>query len=129
MLENAALVAFVPISDVSVAREFYATTLGLTVLEESPFALVVDANGTKIRLTPVPGFRPQPFTVAGWDVASIDATISQLTDRGVTFRRFDGMDQKANGVWQAPSGDLVAWFGDPDDNLLSLTEFALTTSP
>ena len=128
MLKDAALIAFIPVSGIGVARAFYESTLGLAVLEESPFALVVDANGTKLRLTPVPELRPQPFTVAGWEVADIDATVSELDVRGVTFKRFDGMQQRPNGVWQSPSGDLVAWFADLDDNILSLTEFALPPS-
>jgi hypothetical protein len=73
----------------------------------------------------VPHLHPQPFTVGGWEVADIDATISELDARGVTFKRFEGMDQRANGVWQSPSGDLVAWFADLDDNILSLTQYAL----
>jgi hypothetical protein len=128
MLRDAALVAFIPVSGISVARAFYESTLGLAVLEESPFALVVDANGTKLRLTPVAELRPQPFTVAGWEVADIDATASELDVRGVTFKRFDGMQQRPNGVWQSPSGDLVAWFADLDDNILSLTELMLLPS-
>jgi hypothetical protein len=128
MLRDAALVAFIPVSGISVARAFYESTLGLAVLEESPFALVVDANGTKLRLTPVAELRPQPFTVAGWEVADIDATVSELDVRGVTFKRFDGMQQRPNGVWQSPSGDLVAWFADLDDNILSLTELMLLPS-
>jgi hypothetical protein len=128
MLENASLVAFIPVSGITVARAFYATTLGFTVLEESPFALVISANGTKIRLSPVPDLHPQPFTIAGWEVADIDATISELDARGVTFKRFEGMDQRANGVWQSPSGDFVAWFADLDDNILSLTEYAVLES-
>jgi hypothetical protein len=128
MLKDAALVAFIPVSAIGVARAFYESTLGLAVLEESPFALVVDANGTKLRLTPVPELRPQPFTVAGWEVADIDATVNELDVRGVTFKRFDGMQQRPNGVWQSPSGDLVAWFADLDDNILSLTEFVLPSS-
>jgi hypothetical protein len=128
MLRDAALVAFIPVSGISVARAFYESTLGLAVLEESPFALVVDANGTKLRLTPVAELRPQPFTVAGWEVADIDATVSELDVRVVTFKRFDGMQQRPNGVWQSPSGDLVAWFADLDDNILSLTELMLLPS-
>jgi catechol 2,3-dioxygenase-like lactoylglutathione lyase family enzyme len=125
MLEDASLIAFIPVSEIDVARAFYESTLGLAVLEEGPFALVVNANGTKLRLTPVSELRPQPFTVAGWEVADIDQTVSELSARGVAFKSFDGMEQRPNGVWQSPSGDLVAWFTDLDDNILSLTEFAL----
>ncbi len=54
------------------------------VIDESPFALVVDANGTSVRITPVGAFTPHPFTIAGWEVDDIDATIAVLVGRGVT---------------------------------------------
>ncbi len=116
--------AFIPVTDAALARTFYESTLGLSVVDDSPFALVIDANGTKIRVTPVPDLRPQPFAIAGWQVADIAVTVNELVARGVEFNRYDGMDQTANGVWASPSGDLVAWFLDPDGNTLSLTQFA-----
>jgi catechol 2,3-dioxygenase-like lactoylglutathione lyase family enzyme len=124
MLGSAPLMAFVPVTDIAAARTFYESILGLRVLDESPFALVVDANGTKVRITPVPDLRPQPFTIAGWEVADIGATVEELAALGVVFNRYDGMRQRANGIWASPNGDLVAWFADPDGNTLSLTQFA-----
>jgi len=123
VLEGAQFIGFIPVADLAVARTFYVSTLELPVLDDSPFALVVDASGTSVRITPVGEFTPHPFTIAGWDVPDIDATIAVLDDRGVVFNRYDGMGRRANGVWEAPSGDLVAWFKDPDGNTLSLTEF------
>jgi catechol 2,3-dioxygenase-like lactoylglutathione lyase family enzyme len=115
---------FIPVTDVVVARMFYESTLGLDVIDDSPFALVVEANGTTIRITPVPELRPQPFTIAGWQVTDIAVTGEELVERGVTFNRYDGMEQTSDGVWTSPSGDLVAWFLDPDGNTLSLTQSA-----
>src|ERR1700723_1487223 len=106
MLAGSPMIAFIPVFDVEVAREFYGATLGLTIVEESPFALVVDANGTQVRITPVPELTPQPFTIAGWDVDDITATVEGLVARGVTFTRYEGMGQRPNGVWGSPSGDL-----------------------
>lgn len=106
-----------------VARHFYVSTLGLTVTDESQFALVVDANGTMLRLTPVPDLRPQPFTIVGWAVADIESAVDALVSAGVTFNRYDGMEQDARGIWKSPGGDSVAWFLDPDGNNLSLTGF------
>jgi catechol 2,3-dioxygenase-like lactoylglutathione lyase family enzyme len=123
MLGASPFVGFIPVADIAVARAFYVSTLELPVIDESPFALVVDAFGTSVRITPVGAFTPHPFTIAGWEVEDIDATITSLVDRGVVFTRYEGMEQRANGVWEAPSGDLVAWFTDPDGNTLSLTEF------
>jgi catechol 2,3-dioxygenase-like lactoylglutathione lyase family enzyme len=122
-LEGSALMAFVPVTDIDAARNFYASTLRLSVLDESPLALVVDANGTMLRITPVPELRRRPFTIAGWQVDDIEATIDLLSSRGVVFTHYDGMGQRDNGVWESPSRDLVAWFTDPDGNTLSLTEF------
>lgn len=121
VLENASFVGFVPVRDAVAARRFYEGVLGLEVIEDTPFALVVDARGAKLRVTPVPDFTPPPFTVAGWTVPDIDAAVRALAGRGVAFTRYDGMDQDDLGIWTAPGGSRVAWFGDPDGNTLSLT--------
>lgn len=124
MLGGANLVAFVGSADLARAREFYEATLGLRVVEEDPFAVVLDANGTMLRVTAVPDFGPAGFTVCGWTVDDIGATIGALTERGVSFLRFPGMDQDELGVWTAPSRAKIAWFNDPDGNVLSLTQDA-----
>jgi catechol 2,3-dioxygenase-like lactoylglutathione lyase family enzyme len=123
-LERAPIIVFIPVSDLHVARRFYVGALSLPVTDESPFALVVDANGTMLRLTPVSDLRTQPFTVAGWAVPDIDATVDALTALGVAFTHYEGMGQDPSGIWDAPGGDRVAWFTDPDGNILSLTTFA-----
>jgi len=124
MLATADVVAFAPTADVDAARAFYRDVLGLTLVEESPFALVFDANGTMLRVTPTNGdFTPFPFTILGWQVGDIVATIEGLADRGVEFARFEGLDQDQLGVWDSPGGTRVAWFRDPDGNVLSLTQF------
>jgi catechol 2,3-dioxygenase-like lactoylglutathione lyase family enzyme len=125
-LGAAPFIGFVPVLDLAVAREFYASTLGLSVAEETPAGLVLDAGATMLRIAAVPRFSPQPFTVAGWAVPDIRTTIAELSGRGIAFVRFDGMDQDADGVWTAPNGDQVAWFHDPDGNVLSLTTFHTT---
>ena len=55
--------------------------------------------------------------------ADLAASIEQLVSRGVRFTRFDGLEQDDRGVWTTPNGDRVAWFADPDGNVLSLTQF------
>lgn len=121
MLAEMPFVGFIPVRDIPTARAFYGDDLGLRVVEESPFALVVDAHGTTLRLTPVPDFTPQPFTVAGWGVPDIVATARALAGRGIECVRFDGLEQDELGVWAAPGGARVAWFRDPDGNTLSLS--------
>ncbi len=123
MLENARTIAFLPSSDLDRSCEFFASTLGLTVEEVTPFACVVRTSSLMLRVTKVDSLSPQPFTVFGWEVANIAATVAALTSAGVDFLRFDGMPQSPDGVWTTPNGDQVAWFHDPDGNTLSLTQF------
>jgi catechol 2,3-dioxygenase-like lactoylglutathione lyase family enzyme len=122
MLSNSKLVAFVATKDIARARSFYERALGLPALSEDDFALVVDAGGTPVRVAKVGDFTPAPFTVLGWEVADIREAMARLAQKGVTFERFGGMGQDPSGVWTAPGGARVAWFKDPDGNVLSLTE-------
>jgi catechol 2,3-dioxygenase-like lactoylglutathione lyase family enzyme len=117
------VIAFASIVDVSRARDFYRDILGLRlIMEEPPFALVFDANGIMLRLGMAKELPPAHGTVLGWQVPEITATVKDLLQAGVRFERFAGMDQDELGVWTAPSGAKVAWFKDPDGNILSLSE-------
>ena len=120
MLGSEQLVAFVPITDIERSKAFYVDTLGLSVVEESPFALVLRAGDVTIRATLVQDLTPQPFTVLGWEVADVPATARRLTEAGVEFQRYEGMEQDELGVWTAPDRTPVAWFRDPDGNTLSI---------
>ena len=125
ILGGSKLMAFAAVTDMVRARAFYEGVLGLRLVEdEKPFALVFDANGTMLRVTPVAEHHSVEHTVLGWEVDSIESTVERLTAAGVTFRRYAGMnDGNALGIWTAPSGARVAWFNDPDGNLLSVTQF------
>ena len=123
MLESSDLVAFVATTDLPQAREFYEQQLGLNLADQNDFAYVFDANGTMLRVTAVPEVPRTGYTVLGWRVADIEATIRSLTTKGIVFKRYDGMDQDENGIWTTPGGEKVAWFADPDGNTLSLTQF------
>ena len=122
MLGTHELVAFLATRDAARARAFYEGVLGLSLVEDSGFALVFDARGTRLRIQKVDELRPHPFTALGWQVPRIDEVVDHLAHKGVTFERFPGMDQDARGIWQSPSGARVAWFKDPDGNTLSVTE-------
>jgi catechol 2,3-dioxygenase-like lactoylglutathione lyase family enzyme len=124
VLASAPYVGFIPVRDVAVARQFYEGVLGLPVVADTPFALVVDAHGVPLRVTPVPDFQPQPFTIGGWAVPDVAAAARALAERGVAGNRYDGMEQDDLGIWTAPDGDRVFWFADPDGNTLSLTTVA-----
>jgi catechol 2,3-dioxygenase-like lactoylglutathione lyase family enzyme len=124
MLAPAALVGFIGVSDLDRAQHFYGDKLGLPLSDERPFALVAQVAGTMLRITDVGEVAPVPYTVLGWSVSDLDATIDRLVARGVTFTRYETLNQDERGVWTAPGNSRIAWFLDPDGNNLSLTEFA-----
>jgi catechol 2,3-dioxygenase-like lactoylglutathione lyase family enzyme len=123
MFNNNKIVALVPISDGDKARSFYVDKLGLKFLSDDGFAIVLDANGNKVRLTKMKEVKPQPFSVLGWETSDIATDIRQLQANGVIFERFgDFMKQDELGIWTAPDGTKVAWFKDPDGNILGLSQ-------
>lgn len=124
MLNAARLMAFVPSRDLERARAFYVEVLGLKFVSQDPFALVLTANGTMLRIAKVGEFQPAAFTILGFDVANISNEIALLRARGVLFERYSGLQQDEMGIWRSPSGAQVAWFKDADGNVLSLTEFS-----
>lgn len=123
VLGSADLVAFMPTTNLVQAKAFYGTMLGLPMEGESPIAVTFDANGTTFRCVLVERFTPFPFTIVGWTVQDIAATVTELTARGIAFQRFDGIQQDQLGVWRSPGGAQVAWFKDPFGNTISLTQF------
>jgi catechol 2,3-dioxygenase-like lactoylglutathione lyase family enzyme len=124
MLAASEVIAFAAATDLRQARAFYEQVLGLRLIEQNDFACVFDANGTMLRVTAVAEVARPGYTVLGWRVAEIAATVHGLAERGVVFLRYDGMDQDENGIWTTPGGDQIAWFTDPAGNVLSLTQFA-----
>jgi len=117
------IVAFVPIVDVERAKAFYRDKLKLTLVSEDlPFALVFDAHGIMLRLAIGGKASPAPGTVLGWRVPDITAAASDLAQAGIQFERYEFLQQDELGIWTSPTGARVAWFKDPDGNVLSLSE-------
>jgi catechol 2,3-dioxygenase-like lactoylglutathione lyase family enzyme len=125
VLGGSDLVAFAPTTDPAKSRAFYEGLLGLRlVADEKPFALVFDANGIMLRVTAVHELKPQQFTILGWNVADIEMTVDRLRTAGVEFQCYKGVnDGDPRGIWNSPSGARIAWFKDPDGNVLSVTQF------
>ena len=122
MLGSNKIVAFVPTRDSAQARAFYEGTLGLKFVTDDGFALVLDANGIMIRVAKVPEFKPAQFTILGWEVLDIESTVSDLAKEGVRFEKYGLPGQDERGIWSAPGGAKVAWFKDPDGNVLSVSQ-------
>ena len=122
MLSDKKIKAFAPSTNPVRAKSFYKDLLGLTLLSEDDYGLEFDANGTLLRVIFVKEFTPQGFTILGWNVSDLYELIKSLSKKGIEFNKYDFLEQDDYGVWLSPGGSKVAWFKDPDGNVLSLTE-------
>ena len=103
------------------ARKFYGETLGFRFLRDDGFALVFDANGTLLRIAKMKEFSPVAYTILGWEVDDIASVVRDLSASGIVFERYPGMPQDEQAICTFPNGDSVAWFKDPEGNVLSLS--------
>ena len=128
MLNQCSIIGFIPAKDVAQAHAFYVDLLGLELVSEDNFALVVrangtlKANGTLIRIVILGDFTPAPYTILGWEVTDIAGATAELSQQGVTFERYVSFEQDVSGIWTSPDGSRVAWFKDPAGNALSLSQ-------
>ena len=122
MLSYGKMAGFLLTRDYDKARAFFEGKLGFTFVSLDQFALVMDTGHNKIRIVKMPNFTPLQSTVLGWEVQDIEAGVTELTKRGVEFNKYPFVQDKERGIWTAPGGDRVAWFHDPDGNVLSLAQ-------
>jgi catechol 2,3-dioxygenase-like lactoylglutathione lyase family enzyme len=117
------LVAFLSVSQRERALTFYRDVLGFEVRSSDDFGDFVQLEGALLRITVLPDFHASRHPVLGWNVRDVVATVRSMRDRGVVFTVYEGMGQDDLGIWTAPDGQAkVAWFADPDGNVLSLSQ-------
>jgi catechol 2,3-dioxygenase-like lactoylglutathione lyase family enzyme len=116
------VVTFLLTKDTVAALAFYRDTLGLKFLRDDGFALVFDMNGVLLRISKDPEFKPAQHAVLGWESADIVASVDRLREKGIVFNRYVNMGQDERGISTFPNGDRVAWFKDPDGNVLSISQ-------
>jgi catechol 2,3-dioxygenase-like lactoylglutathione lyase family enzyme len=121
-LEGGRLVGFAATTDAGRSRAFYEGKLGLRVTEDGPLAMVLDAGGSMIRVQKLKAHQPQPFTVLGWNVNDLSATVAALARAGVSCEHYAFPFQDALGIATFPDGAKVAWLKDPDGNILSVAQ-------
>jgi catechol 2,3-dioxygenase-like lactoylglutathione lyase family enzyme len=124
MLDSGKMIGFVATTDYDRARAFYVDELGFEFVSLDQFALVLRVGGHMIRIAKVPKFTAQQFTVLGWEVSDVEAVAKWLHARGVETEKFPWVTDKELGIWSAPGGDKIAWFKDPDGNVLSISQHA-----
>ena len=122
MAAPGSLIGFAPITDAERSKRFYADTLGLEFIEDDGFALIFQSGDNMVRLARMPQVTPAQYTILGWQSSQIEADVEALTAKGVTFVRYGFLEQDVLGIWTSPNGNKVAWFTDPDGNVLSLSQ-------
>ena len=121
------VITFLLTKNPDAALAFYRDTLGLTFRRDDGFALVFDLSGVMLRITRVPEFTPARGTVLGWESSNIRADVLRLKEKGIALEIYPDMSQDDLGIATFPGGDKVAWFKDPDGNLLSLSQHFVGT--
>jgi catechol 2,3-dioxygenase-like lactoylglutathione lyase family enzyme len=122
MLADMKMMGFLLTKDYEKARAFYEGNLGFEFVSLDQFALVMKAGKSMIRIVRMPTFTPLQSTVLGWEVDDIEAIVNWLVKRGVVFDKYPFVQDKQRGIWTAPGGSKVAWFKDPDGNVLGVSE-------
>jgi catechol 2,3-dioxygenase-like lactoylglutathione lyase family enzyme len=124
MLTAGKMVGFLVTTDYEKARAFYEGKLGFKFVSLDQFALALRAGGNMIRIIRSETFQPAQGTVLGWEADDVRATVLWLKGRGVMTEKYAFVPDQELGIWTAPSGDQVAWFKDPDGNVLSISHHA-----
>jgi catechol 2,3-dioxygenase-like lactoylglutathione lyase family enzyme len=122
MLASAKMVGFVPTKNYDQARAFYEGKLGFDFVSLDQFALVMRVGGHMVRFVKMPNFTPLQSTILGWEVDDIQSVAQWLNQCGVTLEKYAFVQDRELGIWTAPTGDKVAWFKDPDGNVLSISQ-------
>jgi len=121
MLTDMKLIGFLVTIDYDRAREFYEQKLGFEFVSVDQYALVMRTAKNMIRITKIKNFTPARNTVLGWEVENIEDEVRMLTQRGIEFENYPFIQDHELRIWTAPGGDKIAWFKDPDGNVLSLS--------
>jgi catechol 2,3-dioxygenase-like lactoylglutathione lyase family enzyme len=121
MLTASKIVGFLHTTDYEKARAFYEGKLGFAFVSLDRFALALRSGENMVRITKEEHFQPTQGTVLGWEVDDVRAAVLWLKSREVETEKYPFVPDQELGVWDSPSGDQVAWFKDPDGNVLSLS--------
>lgn len=124
MLASAKLIGFIPTKDYDAARAFYEGKLQFQFVSHDQYALVLRAGPHMLRIVKLPNYTPLQATILGWEVADVPAAVGWLSPRGVATEKYPWVSDKETGIWTTPKGDKVAWFKDPDGNVLSVSQHA-----
>lgn len=120
---TARFMCFLSSTDLDRTRAFFSDKLGLNLISSDEYAIEYRLNETRLRVNKVAEISPAAYTMLGWEVDDITATVNTMCGRGIDFIKYEHMPQDESGICTFPGNNKVAWFNDPDKNVLSLTQF------
>ncbi len=125
MFKDNQIFASFAVRDTEKAKAFYADTVGLDVRDAPEGGLIEihGAGGPVATIYPKPDHQPAVFTVLNIVVPDIDAAVDEMSAAGISFERYDQpeIQTDAKGIARG-QGPAIAWFKDPDGNIMSVLQ-------
>jgi predicted enzyme related to lactoylglutathione lyase len=123
MLKNAAIVPYIPVANVTRAREFYEGKVGLEVKEEYAGGVIYECGkGAWVFMYPSAGAGTSKASQAFWTVDDVEAEVAELKARGVVFEEYDMPGIKTVNSIATGGGAKTAWFKDSEGNILAVSQ-------
>jgi catechol 2,3-dioxygenase-like lactoylglutathione lyase family enzyme len=123
MLGNKDAVANIAVKNIETAKKFYEHTLGLTqVGAEGQEVIILKSGNSTVYVYQSQYAGTNKATGVTWVVGEdIEGVVQQLKAKGITFEHYDMPGVKREGDVHVAGGMKVAWFKDPDGNILNIT--------
>jgi predicted enzyme related to lactoylglutathione lyase len=122
MLRAAPIRAYIPVSDLSRARNFYEKTLGLTPKEEYAGGVIYECGGAEVFMYPTKNAGTSKASQAFWQVSNVEAEVTELKARGVVFEEYDMPGIRMKNSIATGGGAKTAWFKDSEGNILAVSQ-------
>jgi catechol 2,3-dioxygenase-like lactoylglutathione lyase family enzyme len=122
MLSDGKMIGFIPTTDYEQARAFYENKLEFQFVSLDQYAMVMRIGGHMVRIVKLAKFTPLQGTILGWEVQNIEAVAAWLQKQSVAMEKYPFVQNRELGIWTTTSGDKIAWFKDPDSNVLSISQ-------
>ncbi len=122
-MKDAALVPYIPVSDVARARRFYEQKVGLKPKEEYAGGVIYECGeGSWVFMYPSAGAGTSKASTAFWSVEDVAAEVRELKARGVVFEEYDMHGIKTVNSIATAGGAKTAWFKDSEGNILAISQ-------
>lgn len=124
MLGEGTVTATIAVKDIAAGKAFYGETIGLQQENENPGGVTFACGaGSKLFVYQSAYAGTNQATCAAWKVADVEATVNELKSKGIAFEQYDelGPDMTRDGDIHMMGPEKIAWFKDPDGNILSVS--------